>query len=121
MPASLESGELIDHILTRYHDTHRRELPELIMLSRKVEAVHAGHSKAPAGLADVLQDMLGELEVHMKKGELILFPAMRRRAGPGLDAPIAQIRHDHDGHVEQLRKLERLTDNFIVPIDACRS
>jgi regulator of cell morphogenesis and NO signaling len=75
-PTSLESGELIDHILTRYHEIHRRELPELISLSRRVQAVHAGHPKVPTGLADVLQHMLGELEVHMKKEELILFPAM---------------------------------------------
>jgi regulator of cell morphogenesis and NO signaling len=120
-PSSLESGELIDHILARYHEAHRRELPELISLSRKVEAVHAGHPKVPTGLADVLQHMLGELEVHMKKEELILFPAMRKRSGRGLDVPIAQMRHDHDDHGEQLRQIESLTGTFAVPDDACRS
>lgn len=120
-PASLESGELIDHILARYHETHRRQLPELISLSRKVEAVHTGHPKVPSGLADVLQHMLGELEVHMKKEELILFPAMRGRSGRGLDVPIAQMRHDHDDHGERLRQIETLTGTFAVPDDACRS
>ncbi len=120
-PESRETRELIDHILARYHETHRRELPELIKLARKVEAVHAEHPKVPRGLANTLQEMLGELEVHMRKEELILFPAMRRRSNGGLDAPIAQMRHDHDDHGIQLRKLESVTDNFTLPADACRS
>jgi regulator of cell morphogenesis and NO signaling len=120
-PASYETGALIDHILTRYHEAHRRELPELIKLARKVEAVHAEHPQAPRGLADTLQEMLGELEVHMKKEELILFPAMRRRPGGGLDAPIAQMRHDHDETGEHLRRVQETTGNFTLPEGACRS
>jgi len=116
-----KAGELIDHILTHYHEVHRRELPELMNLARKVEAVHAGHPNAPRGLADLLSQMLGELEVHMKKEELILFPAMRRRAGGGLDAPIAQMRHDHDDHGEHLRRLAELTGDLVTPQGACRS
>ena len=120
-PASSDTGELIGHILTRYHETHRRELPELIELARKVEAVHVDHPRAPRGLADLLRQMRGELEAHMKKEELILFPAMQCAAGAGLDAPIMQMRHDHDEHGEQLRRLEDITDGFAVPEGACRS
>jgi regulator of cell morphogenesis and NO signaling len=119
--SSRPTGELIEHILTRYHETHRREVPELIKLARKVEAVHAKHPKVPHGLADTLQQLLGEMEVHMRKEELILFPAMRRRIGSALDAPISQMRHDHDGHGVQLRKLQEMTGNFTVPEQACRS
>ena len=39
---------LIDHILERYHETHRRELTELIVMARRVEAVHAGHPELSA-------------------------------------------------------------------------
>jgi regulator of cell morphogenesis and NO signaling len=120
-PASGETAGLIDHILARFHETHRRELPELVRLARKVEAVHAEHPQAPHGLAATLQQMLGELEVHMKKEELILFPAMRQRAEGRLDTPIAQMRHDHDDHGAQLRRLEAITDNFKPPPGACRS
>jgi regulator of cell morphogenesis and NO signaling len=116
-----QTDDLIDHILTRYHETHRRELPELVKLSRKVEAVHSGHPQVPRGLAALLQQMLGELEVHMKKEELILFPAMRQKSAGGLDVPIAQMRHDHDDHGEHLRKLESVTGNFTLPEGACRS
>ncbi|WP_442872904.1 hemerythrin domain-containing protein, partial [Aurantimonas sp. C2-3-R2] len=56
------------------------------------------HPNAPEGLANALQQIMGELEVHMKKEELILFPAMRRQATGQLDAPITEMRHDHDAH-----------------------
>lgn len=115
-----ETAALIDHILARYHETHRRELPELVQLARKVEAVHADHAAVPRGLSDLLHRILGEIEVHMKKEELILFPAMRRGVG-NLAMPIAQMRHDHDDHDAQLHAAEQLTDGFRPPHDACGS
>lgn len=116
-----ETGALIDHIQTRYHQVHRRQIPELIALSRKVEAVHADHPDVPRGLAEVLHRIQGELEVHMKKEELILFPAMRRQAADRIAAPIAEMRHDHDDHGAFLAELARLTHDHTVPKDACRS
>ena len=50
-----DSAALCDHIVERYHDVHRRELPELIKLARRVEAVHRDHPLAPRGLADALE------------------------------------------------------------------
>lgn len=112
MSPSRTTDELIDHILSRYHETHRRELPELIRLPRKVEAVHWDSPQVPRGLADTLQQMMGELEIHMKKEELVLFPAMRQGAASNLNLPIAQMRHDHDEHGEYLRQLDNMTGSF---------
>ncbi|HDZ72331.1 MAG TPA: iron-sulfur cluster repair protein YtfE [Aurantimonas coralicida] len=119
--APRETTALIDHIQTRYHEVHRRQIPELIELSRKVEAVHAAHPNAPEGLADALQQIMGELEVHMKKEELILFPAMRRQAEGQLDAPITEMRHDHDAHGAFLERVAQITDDYTLPDGACRS
>src|SRR3546814_5118126 len=63
------TAALIEHILSRYHEAHRRELPELIRLARKVEAVHAGHPEAPRGLADTLEELRPELEEQMQREE----------------------------------------------------
>ncbi len=116
-----ETDALIDHIQSRYHEGHRRQIPELIELSRKVEAVHADHPAVPDGLADTLHQIRGELEVHMKKEELILFPAMRRQAAGKLSAPITEMRHDHDDHGLFLDQIARLTDDYTPPQEACRS
>ena len=113
--------DLISHIISRYHETHRRELPELVKLARKVEAIHAEHPQTPHGLADMLHKLLGEIEVHMKKEELILFPAMRRQPHGVLDTPVAQMRHDHDEHDGQLREIEAMTGGFLAPEGACGS
>lgn len=32
-----DTAAMIDHIVSRFHEVHRRQLPELIMLSRKVK------------------------------------------------------------------------------------
>jgi regulator of cell morphogenesis and NO signaling len=120
-PADLpdDTAELTEYIYTRYHEVHRRQVPELIMLSRRVEQVHAGKPGVPAGLADMLQKALGEMEVHMRKEELILFPAMRRQGAGPLDGPIAQMRHEHVDHGEVLERMTEMTDNFVVPEGGC--
>ncbi|WP_428671096.1 iron-sulfur cluster repair protein YtfE [Reyranella sp.] len=113
---------LIDHIVAHYHETHRRELPELIRLAQQVEKVHAGKAGVPAGLAALLERMASELEQHMCKEELILFPAMRLQGGGvRLDAPIACMRHEHDDHGEHLRELDALTNGITLPPGACRT
>ncbi|MBL8838288.1 MAG: iron-sulfur cluster repair di-iron protein, partial [Alphaproteobacteria bacterium] len=119
--APQETPKLIDHILDRYHATHRRELPELIKLARKVEAVHAAHPLAPVGLADALVDLSAELETHMAKEELILFPMMRAGGSPMIAHPIARMRHEHEEHGMRLRVLLAMTDEGRMPDDACRS
>jgi regulator of cell morphogenesis and NO signaling len=119
--APQESAALVDHIISRYHDTHRRELPELIQLARKVEKVHAKRSDVPRGLGDLLERMSIELQQHMAKEELILFPAMKQSMAAGLDMPIARMRHEHDDHGAHLRELDRLTNGLTVPADGCRT
>lgn len=121
-PAAKSSSELIDHIQTSYYEVHRLALPELIKLSRKVEAVHRDNPKAPTGLADVLQTLGSELELHMSKEEATLFPAMRGDAGKdSLITAITELRHEHDDQGAALRRMESLTDDFTLPEGACRS
>jgi len=112
---------LIDHILVRYHETHRRELPELILLARKVEQRHAQHPEVPAGLAAMLEDVAEALEEHMQKEERILFPMLRGGGGPMVGGPIAVMEHEHVEHGERLRQLEALTRRFTPPAEACTS
>ncbi len=75
----------------------------------------------PHGLSDLLHRMIGEMEVHMKKEELVLFPAIRRGAGPGIGEPIAAMRADHDVHDRELAEIRRLTHDLTPPERACTS
>jgi regulator of cell morphogenesis and NO signaling len=116
-----ETAALIDHLLTRYHDTHRKELEFLIPLAQKVERVHADHPVAPIGLADELIAIKEELDGHMKKEEQVLFPMMLRGGSPSIVHPIAHMRHEHDDVAEHLARLEQLTHGLATPPGACGS
>lgn len=116
-----DADELTRHIEKRYHARHREQLPALAELAAKVEAVHAQDDRAPAGLSNLLRRLIGELEVHMKKEELILFPAMRKGGGPGIEHPISVMRADHDGHDRDVAEIRRLTSGPKLPEGACRS
>jgi regulator of cell morphogenesis and NO signaling len=111
-----DTNDLIDMILTRFHETHRRELPELVKLARRVEAVHRDVASVPAGLADLLQHIGDELESHMQKEEQILFPMILRGGHPMIEGPISVMLAEHGAN---LRKLEALTNDFTPPADAC--
>ncbi len=115
----LDAAALTRHVEARYHARHREQLPPLVRMAEKVEAAHAGADHVPAGLAHILKRMTGELEVHMKKEELILFPAIRRGGGRGIENPIAVMRADHDSHERDLADIRRLTRDFAVPDGAC--
>ena len=93
-----DPAELTRYIETRYHALHREQLPVLAQMAERVETVHFGDDHVPEGLSDLLERMIGEMEVHMKKEELILFPAIRKGGMPGIENPIAVMRADHDDH-----------------------
>lgn len=126
--AALETGvadapqsteELIEHILDRYHATHRAELPELVRLAARVEDRHAGNPAVPRGIHAALIEASAALEDHMQKEEQILFPLMRAGGHPMITHPISHMRHEHDEHGERLANLEALAHNFELPEEAC--
>ncbi len=121
MPTALSGGELIDHILQRYHEVHRQQLPELIRMARRVEAVHRDHPLVPRGLADHLATMEHELLEHMAKEEQILFPLLRQGGHPMVVHPIGVMRHEHVNHGEQIERLARFTHQHQPPSDACNT
>lgn len=112
---------LTTFIETHYHQAHRAQLPDLAALALKVERVHGKSPDAPLGLGALLERLIGTLEVHMKKEELILFPAIRRGGGPGIENPIAVMRADHDDHQTEVAQIRRLTHDLTLPEGACRS
>ena len=110
---------LTRYIERRYHARHREQLPMLASMAERVEDVHFGEDGVPEGLSILLQQMIGEMEVHMKKEELILFPAIRRGGMPGIEHPIAVMRADHAGHDHEMAEILRLTAKFTLPEAVC--
>ncbi|MFP8836192.1 iron-sulfur cluster repair protein YtfE [Hydrogenophaga sp. XSHU_21] len=114
-------GEMIDHILTRYHAVHREQLPELIRMASRVEAVHRDNPDVPMGLAAHLETIAAEMLEHMAKEENILFP-MLKAGGRGMAVhPIGVMREEHSNHGEQLDRLMALTHDATPPEGACNT
>ena len=120
-PGLTEPVALIDHILSRYHDVHREQLPELIRMARRVEAVHRDNPNVPVGLAALLETAQEELLSHMQKEETILFPMLKAGGNPFVTQPIGMMRHEHVDHGTMLEKLAAMTNDATPPAGACNT
>ena len=116
-----DKAELTDYIFENFHQKHRRQLPELIRLARRVEAVHGERPECPVGLADHLQIMQQELESHMMKEEQILFPILKRGMIAEAQGPIRVMEMEHDQHGDALQTLLDLTNDITPPVNACNT
>lgn len=111
--------DLVKHVLDRFHAGHRAELPRLLEMARKVEKVHADKASCPRGLADHLERVAEELEMHMQKEEQVLFPLILAGRGRMAAMPIQVMEEEHDDHGRNLAKLRELATGFTPPDDAC--
>lgn len=130
-----DTGALIDHILTRYHQMHRADLASLVPLAKRVEQLHSADPAFPRGLARALAMMAREMEDHMCREERVLFPAMRAGGEPcgssgtgggaggdtGIGHPIAAMRADHDDQSGNIALIRHLTHDLAAPAHACGS
>jgi regulator of cell morphogenesis and NO signaling len=99
---------LIAHIVERFHETHRRELPRLVELARGL-----GATGAP--LADHLDAMAQALEQHMFKEEMRLFPMMEQGGSALIGHLIDDLAREHRAHDEAIARLEALRAALRVP------
>lgn len=122
-----EPGELADHIVSRFHDPLREDLPALQQLAARVLASHGDKDPDLArGISSALGELTAELLQHMAKEEAVLFPAIRRldrgaRAGIPIDMPIAVMEQEHEHAGALLARLRALTSGYQVPAWGCRT
>jgi regulator of cell morphogenesis and NO signaling len=121
LPDASAPADLVDHIVNRYHDVHRAQLPELIRMARRVEAVHRANPQAPAGLANALEAMEQELLPHMHKEEAVLFPMLRAGGNDFVAHPIGMMRSEHVEHGKAMEHIFRLTNDITTPPEACNT
>ncbi len=112
-PPAVEVTALITHILERFHEAHRRELPRLLALARA-----AGTSRAD--LAAHLASMAGALELHMFKEEMRLFPMMEQGGDSLIGLLIDDLAREHRAHEAAASRLEALA-RTLDPADTLRA
>ena len=119
---------LVDHIIGTHHAYLREEFPRLTRMTERVAQVHGQrHSELPQ-VRDVFAALRNELELHMQKEELILFPMIKTLnsgAAAGhcgtIENPIRMMEQEHANAGDALSTLRELTSGFAPPADACNT
>jgi regulator of cell morphogenesis and NO signaling len=115
------ASELIAHILHRFHDRHREQLPELVRLARRVEEVHGDLPYCRAGLPIISPRCGRNSKVTCRRKNRCCSPSCQRGYTPALQVPVDVMRHEHDQHGEALQVLEALTHDITLPRGACNT
>lgn len=117
---AMSSHDLVDHIVTQYHEAMRRDVPPLIEAARKVERVHADKPGVPRGLAIALEAFWIDMQQHLAKEENVLFPMLRSGArGSQIYMPVRVMEHEHDEHGAYLARIREVTGDLQTPQHAC--
>jgi regulator of cell morphogenesis and NO signaling len=127
---TLDMVGLVDHLESTHHVYLRGALPRLDTLAEKVAGVHAEHHPELAQVRDTFRVLRADLEPHLMKEEMVLFPMIRELStateAPSfhcgtLRNPIAVMSSEHDRAGELLARLRALTGAYTVPDDGCAS
>ncbi|HYX42630.1 MAG TPA: iron-sulfur cluster repair di-iron protein [Pyrinomonadaceae bacterium] len=126
--------ELIEHITTKHHTYTKTEMERLTALLTKVCAAHSARHLELLQASAIFQHLCADLQPHMLKEELVLFPyitrleaAVARGDAPlrppfgTVNNPVRMMMYEHDTAGALLRKLRATTNNYAAPADACLS
>jgi regulator of cell morphogenesis and NO signaling len=122
---------LIDHILDTHHAYMKAQLPRVAALLAKVLQAHSDHhGEMLRAVAAVYGPMKAELDGHLAKEEMVLFPLVRALDGGAktgsfpcgsVQNPIRVMCMEHDSAGGALLELRRLTSDYTAPEDACNT
>jgi regulator of cell morphogenesis and NO signaling len=125
--------DLIRHIVTKHHGYLKMELPRIAERLQKVMRVYGVQDAAVlAPLPQLFKDLRQEMEQHMHKEEVVLFPFIERYeacllAGQSIPPvpfgsianPIRMMEREHDSAGDALRQIRESTNGYAVPAHAC--
>ena len=111
--------EIVEGIVSWYHARLRIELPLLLQMARKVEAVHAEKESVPRGLAAHVEALSATLLDHLDKEEQELFPLLLSGKAGAFAETIATLEREHEDVALALQKTRALTTNLVPPAEGC--
>lgn len=126
-------GELASFIEQNHHKYVEEASPIIAQYIEKIVRVHGAQHAELIEVQQLFNEIKGELAIHMKKEELILFPAIKKLAntsgnksdGKGhftnIANPIHQMESEHELEGFKIKRLRAITNNFTPPADACNS
>lgn len=129
-----EPDFLAEYIVNVHHAYVRQSMPYLLEWSKKVAMKHGERFPQAIEINVLVNAVAEELDTHMMKEENILFPYIKelsrmKREGRTIEPspfgtvanPIRMMEHEHESVGELFMQLEKLTNMFTPPMDACNT
>jgi len=123
---------LADYIEKKHHRYVEEKTVVLKQYLDKLCRVHGGRHPELHEIASHFNQASAALAMHMKKEELVLFPAVRKMVAATISGaamktphfgsvnnPIKQMMDEHETEGDRFREIQRLSDNYSPPEDAC--
>lgn len=111
--------KLIRHIIDTHHSFLRKHLPLTGDLLFKVLQVHGASHPELFKVHAVYGNLRRELEGHLVKEEVFLFPSIG--SGVNTGAILDELEAEHEGAGDALKQLREITDHYTAPADGCAS
>ena len=125
---------LTDYIEKKHHRYVEEHIPVLKQYLNKLCKVHGEQHPELLEITQHFNASAGELAMHMKKEELVLFPWVRKMVkaeqlneNPGapnfgtVRNPIQMMMQEHDNEGERFRQIAALSNDYNPPADACNT
>ncbi|MGD9900900.1 MAG: iron-sulfur cluster repair di-iron protein [Calditrichaceae bacterium] len=130
---NLPLDHLCNYIEEKHHAYINDKAPFIQQKLEKLCNVHGENHPELFEVKELFDGAVGNLTVHMKKEELILFPYIRNLvqakngqrteiSGMGnIIGPINVMKEEHDIEGERFRKLAEITNHYTIPDDGCNT
>ena len=128
----LSLSQLVDYIVSTHHDYVKKEMPQILAYLQRVAAKHGNRHPEMLKVFELFAEVKQEMEMHMQKEELILFPRIKglemisekddtetQLTLAYLQGPITVMEHEHDHAGNLLDEIRKLTNDYSPPADAC--
>ena len=125
-------AQLSDYIVQIHHTYVKNEMPQIYAYLQKVSSKHGERHPELYKIFETFTAVKEEMEGHMKKEELILFPRIKElqkladneNVNPQLNitylqSPITVMEQEHDHAGNLLNEIRIFSDNYTAPQDAC--
>ena len=124
--------ELCEYIIQTHHTYVKKELPQIHAYLQKVSSKHGERHPELNRIYEIFSAVKEEMENHMQKEELILFPRIKELQKlidnenanlqlniNYLQSPITVMEQEHDHAGSLLKEIRILSHEYNPPLDAC--